>query len=82
MSRLASRLARLETARQETNGGGAYHLAWDEPGLTAEQHLARLIEAGEAKPGDNVIVHAFVRPGPDGPERVYLPKPEGFDRWR
>ena len=83
MSRLASRLAKLEASRPSRSSWDApWHLTYAKPEMTEEDHLADLIAQGRAKPGDNVIVVQFVKPGPNGPERVYPPEPEGIATWR
>jgi hypothetical protein len=46
--------------------------------MTDDDHLAALITAGKARPGDRVLVHVFYKPSPNGPERVYLPEPAGW----
>ena len=82
MSRLASRVAKLEATRQTRSSRDApWHLTYAKPEMT-EDHLADLIAQGKAKPGDNVIVIQFVKPGLSGPERVYPPEPEGIATWR
>jgi hypothetical protein len=83
MSRLASRLAKLEGARQSRSQWDApWHITYAKPDMTGDDHLAELVAQGRADPGDNVIVIQFVQPGPNGPEWVYPPEPEGIATWR
>ncbi len=76
MSRhLLARARKLDASRPDSF---AVHVLCEHPDKSTEQLEAERIAAGEAKPGDKFIVLRFVAPGPNGPERVFHPDPDGF----
>ncbi len=78
MSRIASRVAKLEQTLAERSTPPRWHRVWDKPDMSDDDYLSALIAAGRAGLGDRILRPVFYRPGPNGPERVFLPEPAGW----
>ena len=73
---LSVRLAKLEA--KDTRESWGVCALWDREGVSEEELQAEAIASGRARPEDRFILRTFWQPGPNGPQRVYLPQPEGY----